>query len=133
MSANRGKNTRPELVLRSVLCAEGARGYRLHPKDVPGRPDIAFRRHRLAVFVNGCFWHRCPKCNLPLPKTHREFWKRKFERNRNRDVAKNMMLKAAGWRVITVWEHEIRKNPRVSARRIKRALESSSAPSDLSL
>jgi len=68
MSANRAKDTRPEVALRKALRRAGGRGYRLHYKRVPGRPDIAFVSKRVAVFVNGCYWHRCPKCDLPLPK-----------------------------------------------------------------
>ena len=85
MSANRAKDTRPEVALRKALRRAGGRGYRLHYKRVPGRPDIAFVSKRVAVFVNGCYWHRCPKCDLPLPKTNTAFWKAKFDANSARD------------------------------------------------
>ena len=79
MRANRAKNTTPELVLRRELSQRGLRGYRLHRKGVPGRPDLSFGPQRLAIFVNGCYWHRCPRCQLPLPRTHTDFWRAKFE------------------------------------------------------
>lgn len=73
-------------------------------KGAPGRPDICFPRRRFAIFVHGCFWHRCPKCNLGLPKTNTKFWKRKFELNVARDKEKERKLKAEGWKVMTIWE-----------------------------
>jgi DNA mismatch endonuclease (patch repair protein) len=122
MSANRAKNTRPELTLRAQLYAEGVRGYRLHPKDVPGRPDISFRSQKLAVFINGCFWHRCPRCRLPLPKSNQEFWKEKFERNVKRDQLKIRQLKHAGWRVLVIWECEIEANLVICTERVRQML-----------
>ena len=122
MRSNRGKDTSPEMILRSALFKAGIRGYRLHKKGVPGRPDIVFSRKRIAVFVNGCFWHRCPHCNLPLPKTHRSFWAKKFELNELRDQRKVAELEVGAWRVMTVWEHEIRQDVTVAVKRIKRAL-----------
>ena len=74
MRANRARNTSPELALRRALTSAGIRGYRLHRPDLVGRPDLAFGRQRVAVFVNGCFWHGCPTCNLPAPRTHSDFW-----------------------------------------------------------
>ena len=85
MSANRGKDTGPEISLRKALWAKGIRGYRVHPKDLPGRPDIVFPRYRLAILVNGCFWHRCPYCTPSTPKSHTDFWNDKFKRNIERD------------------------------------------------
>src|SRR5271157_969325 len=93
MSANKGINTHPELVLRRALCNEGLRGYRLHWKKAPGRPDIAFPGKKVAVFVNGCFWHRCPYCHPSFPKSNVEFWTAKFEKNRERDKRKRIELK----------------------------------------
>jgi len=111
MSANVGKNTKPEILFRKALWSAGIRGYRLHWKKVPGRPDIAFPGKKLAVFINGCFWHRCPKCKLPLPKSNKKFWKEKFDRNVERDKKKRRLLKSKGWRTITIWECELQKNP----------------------
>ncbi len=122
MRANRGKNTTPELVLRRELSQRGLRGYRLHRKGVPGRPDLSFGPQRLAIFVNGCYWHRCPRCQLPLPRTHTDFWRAKFEANRRRDAAKTALLVGSGWKVLTFWECEIRDGPARVADRVKAAL-----------
>jgi DNA mismatch endonuclease (patch repair protein) len=85
MRSNKGKNTSPEISMRKALRDNGASGYRLHWK-VPGKPDIAYPGRKIAIFVNGCFWHRCPRCDLPLPKSNTGFWTGKFERNVARDV-----------------------------------------------
>jgi DNA mismatch endonuclease (patch repair protein) len=122
MRSNKGKNTSPEKRLRSALVAAGIKGYRIHRRGVPGRPDISFPKRRLAVFVNGCYWHRCPVCDLPIPKTHSEFWKKKFELNTRRDRRKTEELEAGGWRVLVIWECEIRKDLGNSVKRVKRAL-----------
>jgi DNA mismatch endonuclease (patch repair protein) len=122
MRANRGSSTSLELMLRSALSGIGVRGYRLNARTPAGRPDIVFSRVRLAVFVHGCFWHRCPTCRLPLPKTHRTFWSAKFRRNRARDRAKRALLEAQDWRVIEVWSHEVEANPVRVATTIARTL-----------
>ncbi|NNL15288.1 MAG: very short patch repair endonuclease, partial [Flavobacteriaceae bacterium] len=106
MSSIKGKNTKPELLLRKELWSEGIRGYRLHWKKAPGRPDIAFVNRKIAIFVNGCFWHRCPKCNHSLPKHNSSYWKDKFQKNVERDKAKTIQLNEADWKVITIWECE---------------------------
>ena len=108
MSANRAKNTKPELILRKAICSNGMRGYRLHWKKAPGRPDISFPGKRVAIFVNGCFWHRCPLCKLPIPKSNSSFWNDKFKKNIKRDKSKVALLKQNGWKVLTVWECEIK-------------------------
>lgn len=123
MSANKGRDTGPELVLRNALAHIGVRGYRLHRKGVLGRPDLSFGPARLAVFVNGCFWHRCPHCRLPLPKTHTLWWRAKFERNVGRDREKADLLHQQGWRVLTLWECEIEQDIVRCAGRIVRLLE----------
>lgn len=109
MSANRGKDSGPEVLLRKALWRRGFRGYRLHYKRVPGRPDIAFVSRRLAIFVHGCFWHRCPKCKYPLPKNNTAFWQEKFDRNIARDRKKTSDLRKAKWQVITVWECDLKR------------------------
>jgi len=81
MSSIKDKNTKPELIIRKALWEKGIRGYRLHWKKAPGKPDIAFPSKKVAIFVNGCYWHRCPHCKLSLPKTNSEFWKNKFQKN----------------------------------------------------
>ena len=107
MAGIRSANTRPELTIRKALHAAGFR-YRLHPRDVPGKPDMAFARYRAAIFVNGCFWHGhdCPL--FRLPDTRRDFWSAKIARNRQRDAEVRQQLHRAGWRVLTVWECAIR-------------------------
>jgi len=118
MSANRGRDTGPELKLRKALWSAGHRGYRLHFKKAPGRPDIAYVSKKIAIFVHGCFWHRCPKCDYPLPKNNTEFWKAKFDRNVARDARKKADLKRAGWKVITIWECDLKKRFAASIARI---------------
>ena len=110
MSANKAKNTKPELLLRKALWENGIRGYRLHYKKVPGRPDIAFAGKKVAIFVNGCFWHRCPHCVHTLPKTNSTFWKEKFEKNVARDAKKVAELEALGWQVLTIWECQVKED-----------------------
>ena len=122
MSANRGKNTGPELLLRKSLRDVGEPGYRIHWKKAPGRPDIAYPGKRVAIFVNGCFWHRCPHCNPSTPKTHQEFWQVKFTRNVERDRKRKESLENDGWTVLTFWECQIRNNPRCVALKIKERL-----------
>lgn len=102
MSGIRGKNTKPELMIRKALHARGFR-YRLHC-DLPGKPDICLPKHRAVIFVHGCFWHG-HGCHLfKWPKTREEFWRAKIERNREVDARAMDALLQAGWRVATVWE-----------------------------
>jgi DNA mismatch endonuclease (patch repair protein) len=108
MSANKGKNTKPEIAFRKALWNRGITGYRLHWKKVPGRPDIAFPGKRVAIFINGCFWHRCPYCQPPTPKSHSEFWKDKFSKNILRDNKKIDLLIRDEWKVLIVWECQIK-------------------------
>ena len=110
MRANKAKNTNPELLLRKALFRNDLKGYRLNYKKVPGRPDIAFVSKKIAIFVNGCYWHRCPKCNLPIPKSNSIFWQEKFKRNKERDKRKNRELRVLGWMAMTIWECEINKH-----------------------
>ena len=107
MAGIRSTNTRPERMIRSALHARGFR-YRLHPRTLPGRPDIVLPRYRAAIFVHGCFWHG-HNCGLfRLPGTRPEFWAEKIQRNRQRDAAVMNELVATGWRVLTIWECAIR-------------------------
>ena len=110
MSAIKDKNTKPELILRKALWNYGVKGYRLHWKKVQGKPDIAFPGKKVAVFVNGCFWHRCPYCNLSLPKSNTKFWKEKFQKNVDRDKRKIDQLQDIGWKTITLWECQVKKD-----------------------
>lgn len=124
MSANVPKDTKPELVLRKSLRKIGISGYRLHWKKASGRPDIAYPGRKIAIFVNGCFWHRCPHCNLPLPKSNTDFWLKKFERNKERDAKKIHNLEEDGWKVIVLWECEIKKDVLGCAKRVKNVIQS---------
>lgn len=104
MSAVRGKDTQPELRVRKALHAAGFR-FRLHCKDLPGRPDIVLSKHKLVVFVHGCFWHAHGDCRLAkIPATRPEFWAAKLERNAQRDRNAINELRAGGWRVLVIWQ-----------------------------
>ena len=119
MSSNKAKNTKPELRLRKALFADGVRGYRLNWKKVPGKPDIAFPGRKISIFINGCYWHRCPHCELPLPKTNTEFWKEKFDKNIKRDKKKEKELLDLGWTVLVFWECKIKTNIKDCINKIK--------------
>jgi DNA mismatch endonuclease (patch repair protein) len=109
MGAIKGADTRPELAVRRMLHAAGFR-FRLHRKDLPGRPDIVFPSRRKAIFVHGCFWHRHPGCPYAyVPKTRVAFWQEKFQRNTERDAKAQAALAACGWRSFVVWECELPK------------------------
>ena len=113
------RHTRPELAVRRVVHRMGYR-FRLHRRDLPGRPDLVLPRHRLALFVHGCFWHRHEGCaNCTNPKTRPEFWAAKFEQNRARDARVTAALGSAGWRVLTVWECEAERAGVVEARLLR--------------
>lgn len=110
MSSIRGKNTRPELALRSSLFAAGFR-YRLHRRGLPGSPDLVFPKYRAALFVHGCFWHRHEGCSYTTsPKTNRDFWRLKFEGNVSRDARNVALLGEQGWRVAIVWECALKRS-----------------------
>ncbi|WP_296061491.1 DNA mismatch endonuclease Vsr, partial [uncultured Ellagibacter sp.] len=108
MQGNKRANTKPELLMRERLRAAGLGGYRLQWK-VAGHPDIAWPGKKVCMFVNGCFWHRCPHCKLSTPKKNVEYWTAKFERNVERDRENVAALEADGWRVHVVWECELKK------------------------
>lgn len=115
MAGIRGRNTKPERVLRRALHARGFR-YRLHAKNVPGRPDLVLPKYRAAVFVHGCFWHRHEGCRYTTsPATRSEFWQAKFSANVVRDIAVRDSLLESGWRVATVWECALRQPEQVEA------------------
>ena len=122
MRGNRARDTSPELALRSALRASQVTGYRVASPSVLGRPDVAFTRWKLAVFVHGCFWHRCPKCSLDLPKANRPFWRRKFELNAERDERKRRQLEASGWEVLEIWECEVNRDAVGCAQRVRETL-----------
>jgi DNA mismatch endonuclease (patch repair protein) len=111
MQGNRGSNTKPELLVRKMLREAGFPGYRLHWKKAPGRPDIAYPGRRIAVFVNGCFWHHHDGCKYAYtPKKNQYFWINKFEENAKRDKRTYAALEKDGWKVFIVWECELKQH-----------------------
>lgn len=107
MSRIRGKDTKLEILLRRALHALGLR-YRLHARDLPGKPDLVFPRRKAVVLVHGCFWHRHAGCKVATtPKSNVEFWQAKFDRNVDRDARTTQALREAGWRVFVAWECEL--------------------------
>ena len=108
MSAIKSKNTKPEIKVRKVLHSMGYR-FRLHRKNLPGSPDIVLPKYKTVIFVHGCFWHRHENCKYAsTPKTRQEFWEAKFRENINRDKLNQENLSSKGWKIIVVWECEIK-------------------------
>lgn len=111
MRAVKGKGTTPERRLFAMLAGMRLKGWRRHAADITGKPDVVFTHERVAIFVDGCFWHGCPHCQRKLkPDTNRQYWERKINRNIELAKSHNQKLLEAGWSVIRIWEHEI-KNP----------------------
>ncbi len=109
MAAIRAENTKPEMVVRKLLFSLGYR-YRLHRKDLPGTPDIVLPKHKVAIFVNGCFWHRHKGCRYTTtPATRYEWWQKKFEGNVARDKRNYAQLQAMGWQVLVIWECQVKE------------------------
>lgn len=107
MSRIRGKDTKPELLVRKFLFANGFR-YRLHDKKLPGKPDIVLKKYKTVIFVHGCFWHGHEGCRYAkIPNTNRDFWQKKIENNRSRDSVNQRELTMQGWRIFTIWECEL--------------------------
>lgn len=121
MAAIRGKDTKPEMLVRSWLHRNGFR-FRLHRKDLPGKPDIVLAKYRTVIFVHGCFWHRHGCSNSSMPSARREFWEAKLTANTLRDIRSQRLLRREGWRVIVVWECELRKRFDASVRRVAKRL-----------
>ena len=119
MSRNKGRNTGPELRLRKMLWNRGLR-YRLRSR-LPGRPDVIFPGFKLAIFVDGCFWHGCPEHGV-MPRNNARFWAAKIAQTKERDAAAERRLGEAGWRVIRLWEHEIKASAETAAERVANAL-----------
>jgi DNA mismatch endonuclease (patch repair protein) len=109
MSMIRAKNTKPEVLVHRELRRAKFGGYRTNSK-LEGKPDLVFPAQKLAVFIDGCFWHRCPR-HYKTPQTRREFWTKKINKNVVRDREVDLALKSAGWDVLRIWEHEVRKSP----------------------
>ena len=112
MSCIKGKNTKPEEIVRKTLFAKGFR-YRKNDSRLPGTPDIVLPKYKTVIFVNGCFWHGHKECKYyVVPKSNTEFWVNKITSNIKRDVIKATQLQELGWRVITIWECELKKDKR---------------------
>ena len=115
MSRIRGRDTRPEMIVRRIAHGLGFR-FRLHRKDLPGRPDIVFPRHQAVIVVHGCFWHRHPGCKrASSPKTRVRYWQNKFEDNVVRDKRNETALRDLGWKVMVIWECETKDHEAVAA------------------
>ncbi len=112
MSRIRSKNTKPEVIVRKYLFSHGFR-YRINVKKLPGTPDIVLRKYHTVIFVNGCFWHGHEGCKYyVIPKSNTEFWKKKIERNRQRDLEERIRLRDMGWHVIQLWECQLKPKVR---------------------
>lgn len=122
MSRIQGKDTKPELIIRSLLHSSGYR-FRLHAKKLPGVPDIVLPKYKTVIFVHGCFWHRHKGCKFTYtPKSRVEFWESKFQKNKERDRIVMNKLKKLGWKIIVIWECEI-SNPDNIRYKLKKHLE----------
>lgn len=109
MSRIKGKNTKPEILVRKYLFSKGLR-YRLHVSDLPGKPDLVLRKYRTVIFVNGCFWHKHEGCKYStVPKTRTEWWMNKINRTVSNDKLNYQKLKSLGWNVIVIWECYFKK------------------------
>lgn len=114
MSRIRSGDTKPEMLVRSYLHGRGLR-YSLHNRKLPGKPDLVLSRHKTVIFVNGCFWHGHEGCRyFVIPKTRTAWWLQKIGRNKERDSEAEKKLNALGWKVIVVWECQLKKNERES-------------------
>ena len=114
MSHVRSKDTKPEMTVRRYLFVRGFR-YRIHVKNLPGKPDIVLRKYRAVIFVNGCFWHGHEGCgSYSFPKSNVEFWRSKIERNRERDLREAVELRSQGWHVIKIWECQLKPKVRTA-------------------
>ncbi|MBS1713655.1 MAG: very short patch repair endonuclease [Armatimonadetes bacterium] len=126
MQSNRGKDTKPELALRRALWAAGLRGYRKNVRKWPGTPDVVYGRAKVAVFVHGCFWHGHGCAKASIPRSNRTFWTAKIERNQSRFLEQVSSLEAEGFRVLTVWECELKTGVEEVVTRIGRLLSEQS-------
>jgi len=122
MQKNKAKDTNPELRFRTELFHMGIIGYRKHRADIPGKPDIAFIGRRIAIFINGCFWHKCPKCKISYPTTNQAYWREKINRNTKRDERILRELRQLDWKPIVIWECQLRRDAASCAQKIYRAL-----------
>ena len=123
MSKIRGENTKPEMILRSALFRKGYR-FRVHKKDLPGKPDIVLPKYHLVIFVHGCFWHYHKKCNEGrIPSSNSKFWEEKLERNVKKDANNIKALKKENWKVFVIWECEIEKQFEKTIKHLVKSIE----------
>jgi len=123
MAGIKGKNTRPEILVRKLLHSRGFR-FRLHGRSLPGKPDLVFRKYKAVIFVNGCFWHR-HNCHLfKWPLTRKEFWKIKIRSNKRNDIVNIVRLKKNGWRALNVWECALKGKTRLKPDRLSNMIAS---------
>jgi DNA mismatch endonuclease (patch repair protein) len=116
MSLVRSRGNRStEWRFRSAIVRAGIRGWRMHAKTLPGAPDFVFEREKIIVFIDGCFWHRCPTCRRTLPSTNRAYWSSKIAGNVSRAARINRQLRNLGFRVVRIWEHDLRSRSSVTA------------------
>jgi len=108
MSRNKGKDTKPEVIVRKYLFSRGLR-FRKNDNRYPGHPDVVLPKYGVIIFIHGCFWHRHECAHFTMPKVRVEFWEAKFSRNKDRDARNAEILESSGWKVIVVWECELRK------------------------
>lgn len=111
MAKVRGKGNRStEMKVELALVDAGVEGWEKHSREILGKPDFYFPDHRLAVFVDGCFWHACPVCQRRVPASRAEFWRNKIDENRRRDNRQRRKLRRQGYHVMRVWEHELKRD-----------------------
>ena len=115
------RNRSTEWKIRAALIRKGVRGWRLNAEDVPGRPDFSFPAQQVAVFLDGCFWHGCRKCQR-IPSSNTDYWDAKIRRNRLRDRRVSAALRKSDWRVLRIWEHDITRSPADVIQKILAAL-----------
>ena len=116
------RNRSTELRFRGLLARKGLVGWRVRPRNVFGRPDFVFERERVAIFLDGCFWHGCPICRKPLPVHNADYWANKINRNKLRDAEVDKILERSGWKSIRFWEHEVSKETEGCVDRLARVL-----------
>lgn len=122
MGRIRSKNTKPEIIVRSLLHRAGFR-FRLHDKNLPGKPDIILSKFKTVVFVHGCFWHRHENCkDATTPNTRKEFWLKKFAQNIKRDKEVKEQLEKLGWKIITIWECTVMEKPEMIVELLQKSL-----------
>lgn len=108
MAKVKSKNTKPEIVVRKYLFSQGFR-YRVNVSNLPGKPDIVFKKHKIVIFINGCFWHGHENCSRSiLPKTRQEWWANKIQNTKERDMQEYIQLQQGGWRILVIWECQLK-------------------------